>query len=286
MGNDIIRQMEKQIPEMTSAQRKVAEYIIQDTMEAAFSTIDKIAHSAGVSTASVIRLANTLEYSTFSEFQKGLKEYLRAYSAPIRKFSLNAREESPEQEGAVAEVYKCALENMSTAAKGLNEEMLEAIAHRLDQARNIYVCGVRTSESVARYLAFNLGRMLLNVKYVGESPTEQMDLFKHIGQEDVLIAITMSRYSRIVCASAAYCKEHGISVIALTDSYDSPLKDSSEYLLIAKSRSNTFHNSIGAYIFLCDVLLKLCSQISADRTWANLKLDEKIVTKMQYFLRK
>lgn len=288
MNEDIIRQMEKQLPGMTGAQRKVAEYIMQDTMEAAFSTIDQIAHSARVSTASVIRLANALGHATFSEFQRELKEYLRSFSAPIHKFSLNTQSKPPleGQTGVVAEVCQYALENMSSAANALNEETLEKIACQLDSARNIYVCGVRSSESTARYLVYDLGRMFLNVKYVGESPSEQMDLFKRIGPEDVLIAITMARYNRTVCTAAARCKARGVPVIALTDSYDSPLIESASCQLIAKGRSNAFHNSIGAYIFLCDVLIKVCSQHSAERVKKNLRLDEEIVAEMQYFLRK
>lgn len=287
MNGDIIRQIEKMLPEMTGAQKRVALYILEEPMETAFSTIDKIAHAAEVSTTSVIRLANTLGYGAFSEFQRAMKEYLRAYSAPVNKFSLNTRDGEPGQEGAgiAADVYRHELENMSSALQGLREDTLEAVAHRLDGARHIYICGARTSESVARYLAFDLGRMFFNVSYVGESPTEQLELFKQIGPEDVLVAITMFRYNRTVCNAATYCKELGIPVIALVDSHDSPLVGVSEYQLVAKCDSNAFHNSIAAQIFLCDVIIKECSLVSEERVRINLKRDEEIIAEMQYFVR-
>lgn len=287
MSKDILRQIEAQIPGMTVAQKKVADYILRNTMEAAFSTIDKIAHAAGVSTTSVIRLANALDFKAFSEFQKALKEYMRSHAAPIHKLSLNTRDKEPQGgQGIVADVYHYELENMSEAAKALSEETLKAVASCLDKARNIYICGARTSESVARYLAYDLRRMFLNVTYVGEAPSEQVDLFKRIGPEDVLIAVTVSRYNRTVCHTASLCKKLGITVVAITDDYDSPLAANSHYQFIAKCRSNSFHNSIGAQIFLCDVLIKVCSEVSAERVRKNLKRDEEIVTEMQYFVRK
>lgn len=286
MANDILQEMERQISSMTSAQRKVAEYILQDSMEAAFSTIDKIAHSTGVSTTSVIRLANSLGYTTFSEFQKALKDYMRTHSAPINKLSLNVQDDMALENGVTADVYRYAAENVGSAVQGLNQEVLENIAEQLDQAEHIYICGVRTSESVARYLTFNLNRMYLNTYYVGGSLTEQLDLFKRIGKKDVLIAATLSRYNKVVCDAAALCKKEGIPVVALTDSYDSPLIPFSTYQLIGKCQSNAFHNSIIAQVFLCDTLIKVCSLKSADRVRENLKKDEKLQAEFKFFVRK
>lgn len=288
MTSSIMMQIEKQMAEMTAAQRKVAEYIFRDTMEASFSTIEQISRSAGVSTTSVIRLANTLGFASFSEFQKALKDYLRANSSPINKLSLNTNETAPEGTGSgiLDEVYSNELENITLAMQTLNEDTLRAIAKKLDGARNIYICGARTSESVARYLTYNLNRMFMNATYVGDSFSGELAFLKKIGPEDVLIAATISRYNKSVCKMAATCKSWGVPVIAVTDSYDSPLVPSSEYQLIGRCHSNAFHNSITAQIFLCDALIKICSQINTKRVRENLRKDEKIVAEMDYFIRK
>lgn len=288
MSKDIMLQLEKRLSEMTVAQRKVAEYISQNTMEAAFSTIDKIAHSAGVSTTSVIRLANTLGYSAFSEFQKDLKDYLRFHSSPINKLSLNSAEMIPEstQSDVISSVYRNELENIASAMQMLNENSLTEIARKLEQAKSIYVCGARTSESVARYLTYNLNRMFLNVTYVGDSLSGELTVLKKIGPGDVLIAVTVSRYNKGICKIAALCKQWQVPVVAITDSYDSPLVPCSDYQLIGKCRSNAFHNSIISQVFLCDTLIKICSQINPERVRENLKRDEKIVEEMDYFVKK
>lgn len=288
MSQNVVTQIEQRISSMTNAQRKVADFILHRTLEAAFSTIDQIAHATDVSTASVIRLANVLGYSTFSDFQKSLKEYLHTHAAPINKFSMNTLEIFPNNTGddQVIEVYKNELENINTTMQGLNSDSIEAIARKLNVAKHIYVCGARTSESIARYLAYNFNRMFLNTHYVGDSPSELLNLFKHINQDDALIAVTLSRYNKYVCHVAKICKEKGVPVIAMTDSYDAPLVPLSEYQLISQCKSNAFHNSIVSQIFLCDILIKVCSQIGKERVRENLEKDEKILAEMQYFLRK
>lgn len=288
MSNDILQQMEDHLPEMTVAQRKVAEFISQDAMEAAFSTIEKIASSAGVSTTSVIRLANTLGYGSFSEFQKDLKDYLRIHSSPINKLSLNCVDAIPDalQTDVISCVYRNELENIASAMQMLNRNTLEEIAQKLEQAKNIYICGARTSESVARYLTYNLNRMFLNVTYVSDSLSGELTALKKIDPADVLIAVTVSRYNKGICKIASLCKRWNIPVVAITDSFDSPLIPCSDFQLVGKCRSNAFHNSIISQIFLCDLLIKICSQANPARVRENLKRDEMIVEEMDYFIRK
>ena len=288
MAADMMLQMRRQIPQMTNAQRKVADYILGNPMDAAFSTINQIANTTGVSTTSVIRLANALGYDAFSDFQKALKGYLQAYAAPVKKFSLNTRDAAPvqDEQGVVSDTYQKEIENLNAAVTGLEEEAVNAVVQRLTAARNIYVCGVRTSESIARYLVYNFNRMFLNATYVDDSPMVMMDFLKHVTGEDVLIAITMSRYNKNVCELARICHEKGIPVIAMTDSYDSPLAAWSSHPLIGKCSSNAFHNSIVAQIFLCDVLIGACSQADRLRVRANLEKDEAIVAQMQHFVHK
>lgn len=288
MNRDILQEIERLIPKMTNAQRKVAEHILSGPMDAAFSTINQIANAVGVSTTSVIRLAGALGYDAFSDFQKALKEYLQTYAAPINKFSLNTQNIAlaAEDRSLISDIYQKEIGNLNTAATGLNEQTVDAVARKLTGAKNIYVCGVRTSESIARYLAYNFNRMFMNTVFVDESPMAMVNCLKHISQEDVLIAITLSRYNKNVCELAKTCSGQGIPVVAITDSFDSPLIPYSDHHLIGKCSSNAFHNSIVAQIFLCDVLIGACSQMDRQRVRENLQKDEMIAAQMQHFMRK
>lgn len=288
MSKDIIQQIEHQIPELTSAQRKVAEYILNGPIEAALSTINQIAYAAGVSTTSVIRLANALGYTAFSDFQKALKEYLHAYAAPVNKFSLHTRDAMSEtnDQRLAADVYQNTLENLNSARAGTNDDTVNAVVDLLSHAEHIYVCGARTSECIARYLSYNFNRMFLNTTYHDDASLAIQNVLKRITEKDVLVAITLSRYNKSICQTAKRCKERGASVIAMTDSYDSPLVPFSDYQLIGKCASNDFHNSIVAQIFLCDILIGACSQHNQQRVHENLEKEEKIIAEIQHYIRK
>ena len=53
----------------TSAQRKVADYILKNPTEVPFMTTDQLAVVIGVSVATVMRLAYALGYTGYSHFQ-------------------------------------------------------------------------------------------------------------------------------------------------------------------------------------------------------------------------
>ena len=288
MAKNVILQIEQQISNMTTALRKVSEFILNDPMKAAFSTIDQIAHQTQLSTASVIRLATSLGYNTFSDFQKELKDYLQTHAAPINRLSINAIEALPEEEGAnpILDICKIEMENISLTAKNLNADNIGLMAKALNNAKRIFVVGARTSESTAKYLSYNLDRMFLNAKYVGDSPAELLAMFKQITPDDVLIAITLTRYNKNTCQAAKFCKENAVTVIAMTDSYDAPLVPYSSFQLISSCKSNSFQNSTASQIFLCDVLIKYCSLIDEQRVRKNLEKDEEIVKRIQLFVRK
>ena len=285
MSNDLLRRIESQLSSMTAAQKKVADYILADSMEASFSTIDKLSHAAGVSTASVIRLANALGYGTFSEFQRDLKDCIRLAAAPIHRLNYNAQEPDEQPQGMISEVYRHGLDNLNSVIQDNEEEEFRITGLRLAGAKNIYVTGARTSESTARYLAFNLNRIYQNTLYIADSISSQIDMIKKAGPDDAVIVITVSRYNRILCETAGKCREKGSFVLGLTDSFDSPLVPVSDTRLIGKCWSADFHNSILSQILIADMLIKSCSEAAPERVRKNLEYDEEIFKNVKYFVR-
>ena len=284
MANDLLKKIELQIADMTTAQRKVADHILSDPFEASFSTIDKLAHASGVSTASVIRLANAIGYDTFSEFQEGLKDCMRSAAAPVHRLSINLQSVDEEEDSLVNEVFKQGIENLNATVGSLDEGTLLQIADRLDKAQAIYVTGARTSESTARYLTFNLNRMFQNALYVGEALTDQYDLIKKADSSDAVIVISNSRYNKVLCETAGRCKEKGSYVIGITDSFDSPVTMNSSVQLVGKCWSADYHNSILAQIFIADALIKACSDVNTARVQRSLEYDEQFFHRGNYYI--
>lgn len=76
MENPILK-LKDNISQLTETQRRVADYILKNPVDVAFLTVDQLALTVKTSTTTIMRLAFSLGYSGYAEFQKGLQELLR-----------------------------------------------------------------------------------------------------------------------------------------------------------------------------------------------------------------
>ena len=72
-----MNRIETHMDKLTKLQRKVADYVLSDPIQAAFMTVDQLAHAVDVSTATIVRFSLELGYSGYTEFQGELQEYLK-----------------------------------------------------------------------------------------------------------------------------------------------------------------------------------------------------------------
>ena len=82
----------------------------------------------------------------------------------------------------------------------------------------------------------------------------------HIGPGDVLIAITFPRYSKVTMSTVKFARDRGATVIAITDSEASPLAESAQYTLCAKSDMASFVDSLVAPLSLVNALIVAVSR--------------------------
>lgn len=70
----VCTKIQERYDELSKAQKKVADYIAEHLEFAAMKTTVKISQAAGVSETTVIRLAYSLGYDSFSAFQNQIQE--------------------------------------------------------------------------------------------------------------------------------------------------------------------------------------------------------------------
>ena len=107
---DVLQRLTYYGTQLTKAQKTVADYMTEHMMEAAFSTVDKIAHTTGVSTTTVVRLALTLGYSGYAELQGALKKYLTTMSSPLHMFSSTVSNPADDEEDQDSFTYMMEVE--------------------------------------------------------------------------------------------------------------------------------------------------------------------------------
>lgn len=267
------------LPELTKSQRRVADYILKNPVQAAFSTVEEIAHEADTSTTTVMRLASALGYTGFTEYQKIWQSYLKDKSSPSIRLELSGN--AGEQKGDIIDkVSSVNFQNLTKTRNGLSGETVMEACRHIKSAGHIYVYGSRSCYGAAHYLSYNLDRALGNCDFAQRANAQIVECIRRINKKDVVIIFSLPRYVREIVIFAREAKKRGAFVIAITDSYASPYADIADMIFCAESASPDFHNSILAMVFITELLISTVVDIDRDKARQNLKEMESILDEL------
>ena len=284
---DVLQRLNACRDQLTRAQKQVADYFMENMMEAAFSTVDKAAHAVGVSTTTVVRLANTMGYSGYAELQAALKKYLTTMSAPISMFSTVPHVEAEQGErDDFTYIADVEIQNLRDTCAALDSDTVDKTVDALCRSENIYVIGARNCEGTGRFLAYNLDRMFLNTRFLDGNLNQIPEIINRMTERDTLVLIGFSRYLRAVGEVARLAKALGVTVVAISDSRSSPWSPYADYIfVVANQSSNFFHSPIGI-MYVSNVLLRGCARKNSRRVEESLQRLEKTTQSLQIFIKK
>lgn len=203
---------------------QVAAYILGQPDEIAFGTVATIAAKAAVQPSTLIRFAQSMGYTGFSDlqdvFRTRLRDRLPDYGERIR--TLGERGVSGSPDALFQGFADTAIDSIVHMQENLDPANLDAAVAILARAQTLYVLGQRRSFPVAAYAGYAFGKLgLRNVLLdaVGGMLSEQT----FFTPDDALLAISFTPYSAGTADIAVRAHDGNVPVVAITDSAFSPL---------------------------------------------------------------
>ena len=220
----------REYPEMSKQLQRIARFVLERPDPLALDTVAAIAKAAHVQPSSMIRFANALGFSGFTEMQQIFRGHLVARSASYRERIAEMRRNRGA--GGNGDAAAGVLHQFVSESIGELEHLEEAVAapqfraavRLLAGARRIHVVAQRRAFPVAFYFAYALNQLELTTNLLDGVGGMLRELVRGIQPKEVLLAVSFRNYSPDVIEVAAACHGRGIPVIAMTDSALSPLK--------------------------------------------------------------
>lgn len=213
-------------PRMPKRLRQVADHALSHLDDMAFGSTAQIARKAGVQASTLVRFAQALDYSGFSEMQEIFRSRLRHQIADHHERVAGLRSLQDAKEGA-AGLFEGFLQASEASLAGMRSmvqaDRLDAAVELLAGARSIILVGARRMFPVVAYLAYAFGKLGIRtvlIDHIGGLGPEQVAV---AGPEDVMLAVSCAPYAPLTVEIAAAAHRRGIPVLALTDSSFSPL---------------------------------------------------------------
>ncbi|TNJ67734.1 MurR/RpiR family transcriptional regulator [Paenibacillus hemerocallicola] len=238
---------------LSAAQKKVAEYLLLHPDECALWTAKQISREAGVSEATVIRLAYALGFGNFSDMQQRLRERMLRSSAAAWSVP-SAANAAPDEGNRLAGVIENDIAILKQLQQQLDMEELWRAVDSLIRADRVLVAGYRASHATAYWFALMLEMTRDNVLLCPSGGDEYAKLFQ-LTENSVAVVISFPRYSREIIALTQLAKRQNAKIIAVTDRLLSPVGRISDIALTTEVNAETGMISISSAISLLNLLL-------------------------------
>ena len=213
-----IRQEQDAFP---AAQRQVAAYVVENYNQIPFLSITALAKNIGVSDNTVIKFCNHLGYGRFTEFKKVFSEYAHSELVMFNKLSEDGEGESDDAFFSV-EAEESITSIRAAINDPINRENLPKLLDMMNRAKHIYITGGRASSAFAQLFANELRYLGLKVHDVTFGVGDYLDRLSMVEQEDLVIALSFSRYTAQVVYALRDLHEAGVPVVLITDKGLSP----------------------------------------------------------------
>lgn len=275
MKRNLLMEIEAGLPSFSKGQKLISHYILENYEKAAYMTASKLGAEVHVSESTVVRFAIELGFEGYPEFQNALRELVRTNLTSVQRMEVT---NSIIGDGDVlSKVLLADMEKIRMTLEEVDRDAFEEAVDRIISAKTIYILGVRSSSSLASFLARGLRMILGNVRFVqNNTGSELYEEILGIGPEDVMIAITFPRYSKRIIHAVDFAKNAGADVIAVTDGKDSPIAAPADQLLVAKSDMVSFADSLVAPLSIINAILVAVSRKKQEEVKSRLHQLEKI----------
>lgn len=230
MQGDFLTRIKAEYNQFTRAEKKVADYILQNPRAVLFMSITELAEVCQVGDTSVFRFCKTLNFKGYQEFKMMLSLSLHDGRTGLGQLTGDISLE--DTFGALSQkVLNTNVNALKETYSLLNEENFNRVITYLHEARRICFFGVGASMLTAMKAANKFLRIEPKVYCVQDSHMQAM-VASMMGEGEAAVIFSYSGATKDTIHVAELAKKAGAAVICITRFVRSPLTSYSDVTLL------------------------------------------------------
>ena len=267
---------------LTTKQKTILDYIINNANEIQFFSANQIALKANVGKATFFRFLKDIGYEGFADFRQDIHEYVSEninsnYWQTHALIKKSGNQSSNFLYTAMEEANQL-LANMMTV--GIGDSFNEAIK-LIESSDEIAILGCRTSKQLARYFE--------NLLIPLEKPIHQLSTDEHLifdklatlNPNTVLFLIAGWPYSTSVIQAGELAHRIGMPIIFLANSISCSVSSFADVILLIPKSDSRY--TIIPFICILEALTNALFSKSPEKVSKNLKKIDKILEEFKQF---
>lgn len=207
-----------------SAEKKVADFILNYPEKAVNANVSELANFSGVSDATVVRLCKHIGYQGYYQLRICLSRDIG------RKQISSGAQKTPED--TVGTLFQKFASSMIAVGNNLKEEEMVECASLIRSSKQTHIVAVGNTSPLAQYAGFRLGRVGIRCTYnmVPEYFINHVNLAE---PGDLVLALSKSGTSKQVVQALELAKERKLKTIVITGHEYSPVSRLADHVLLS-----------------------------------------------------
>lgn len=253
-SEEVVGRLLAAFDEFSPQLRKAARYIIDHPNEIALVPIRPLAQNAGVKPGTLVRIAATIGFDTFSAFRKPFRDRLRVdISLPERARRLE--HEGDNTQRLYEEMRHAATSNLNDTFGSVDARKLRETADMLLRSKRVFISAVGSCYGMAHYLYYVARMAMPKVVLTPQQGSLAIDDLTDVGPSDLLIVLSFRPYRQETIDAARLARSKNGKVIAITDSSTAPIALAADVVFLVPNETPQFFPSMAAVVALVETLL-------------------------------
>ena len=263
-----------------TASIETLKYMVDNPAYTAVSTMTSIAKANNVNPSTLTRLAYSLGYNKFSNFQRLFRDYVEEnahfYTARANRL-VHPPTVDPQHDSLFDTVIKEEAKNIVSLLHDERSDHYQNIVNLLANSRKVRFYGRRQFFSLAVFYSYCLGLIRERVDIMQDDVHGLSHSLTFMGHQDLVVVLGCAPYTKATVDTCRIAHRHEIPIVSITDSHDSPLTTYAQHHLIIPIESHFYSNSMAAAFAMAEALLAMVAQKMGKSTLDTLKKREQII---------
>lgn len=242
---DFIKSFNKLIEHYDSfskQQKKIADYIVAHYDEFIFSSISDLSRAIGSSEATIVRFAQRLGYTGFTEFKNDLVSYYSRYLTPAERMKRSLHD-GEDNDFSYKNITEKEIEFIRESIYSVDEKIFQEIVNKIYEAETLFIYGDGPNRALADHMQFRLNRFRVKAGTICSSGRRLFEDLLIVGKRDFVLVFSFYKPSIDFRRLMDVLTEKKIETALITDNILPPMVHYTPRVLYAKRGRLGFFNS-------------------------------------------
>lgn len=269
-SSELQAMLREKMETMPTKARRVVEYLLSNTREAAFLSIGEVAEKLEVSKAQLVRVSRMVGFQGYADLKNSLQNTVLEQVNPTALLGkiMKNRQDLP------GEILRLEHANLDDTWNQLKPKDIVAFCGMVKKANMVYCMGWGISSILAEALYTRLLEMGIRGVLMKRGSLALIEQARTVTKGDLVVVCELPSYVIEVTESIQKAAANGASVITITDSPAAPVCQYSDLSFFVSDTSPTFGSSIVGPAFLIHILTSVLGVNLGEKVKAALEDQE------------